>query len=725
MSGNSPRYYRDVDDCVDFVLNRVGSRIVMALPLALGKPNQLANAFFRRAKRDAGLQLKIFTALSLELPSWSSDLERRFLEPLVERVFGDYPPLEFVSAVRTGTLPPNVELVEFFIQPGAFLDVPYAQQHYLCSNYTHVPRDLKDQGLNVGAQMIAPRAPGDRTLYSVSCNADLTRPVNDLLMEARADGRPVATLGQVNRNLPFMFGDAVVQAELFDAIVDNPTYDFRLFGPPKMPVTASDYMIGLYASALVRDGGTIQIGIGSLGDALVYGLQLRHDRNDLYRRVFSELELEPRMGPLIDRIGGYAPFERGLYGCTELLVDGFLHLYHSGILKRRVYDHAGLQRLLNEGRIDESVSRQTLETLLEEDVIRTPLTRRDFDSLQEFGVIRDGLAYGAGYVETEDGVRVSVDLQDERNLARFCDRCLGDRLRNGVVAHGSFFLGPQAFYDALRRLPEDDRRRIRMTGVDYVNQLYGDQTLKTLQRTETRFFNSAIMATLSGAIVSDGLEDGQVVSGVGGQYNFVAMAHALPGGRSIILLKSVRTHNGRVTSNVLWNYGHTTIPRHLRDIVVTEYGVADVRGKTDQEVIQAMINVADSRFQGRLLRQAKAARKIPPAYRIPDRFRNNVPERLEAGLAPFKMSGRFPAFPFGTDLTDEELVLGKALTELKEVLRARRMPRLPLRRLKALLNPPREAQPYLTRLNLDHPSNFREKLLQTAVLYALTSGGYV
>ena len=35
--------------------------------------------------------------------------------------------------------------------------------------------------------------------------------------------------------------------------------------------------------------------------------------------------------------------------------------------------------------------------------------------------------------------------------------------------------------------------------------------------------------------------------------------------------------NGRTTSNIVWSYGHTTIPRHLRDIVVTEYGVADLR----------------------------------------------------------------------------------------------------------------------------------------------------
>ena len=62
-------------------------------------------------------------------------------------------------------------------------------------------------------------------------------------------------------------------------------------------------------------------------------------------------------------------------------------------------------------------------------------------------------------------------------------------------------------------------------------------------------------------------------------------------------------------SNIRWDYGHTTIPRHLRDIVVTEYGVADLRGKSDRDVIAAMLAITDSRFQDELMRQAKDAGK--------------------------------------------------------------------------------------------------------------------
>ena len=77
----------------------------------------------------------------------------------------------------------------------------------------------------------------------------------------------------------------------------------------------------------------------------------------------------------------------------------------------------------------------------------------------------------------------------------------------------------------------------------------------------------------------DGLANNQVISGVGGQFDFVDMAQKLDDGRSIILIRATRQSSGGVESNVVWNYGHITIPRHLRDIVVTEYGVADLRDR--------------------------------------------------------------------------------------------------------------------------------------------------
>src|SRR5690348_12406098 len=176
-----------------------------------------------------------------------------------------------------------------------------------------------------------------------------------------------------------------------------------------------------------------------------------------------------------------------------------------------------------------------------------------------------------------------------------------------------------------------------MRGVAFINQLYGeDQELRILQRRAARFVNTTMMVTLLGAIVSDALESGQVVSGVGGQYNFVAMAHALEGGRSILLLRSTRTAKGESQSNILWNYGHTTIPRHLRDIYVTEYGSADLRGKSDEECTIAMLALCDARFIDALADRAKANGKLRKDFSIPDRWRENTPQHLKDALKPMQ-----------------------------------------------------------------------------------------
>lgn len=80
------------------------------------------------------------------------------------------------------------------------------------------------------------------------------------------------------------------------------------------------------ASALVKDAGTLQIGIGALGDAIVYCLQLRHQHNATWQSVLDDCRVHERFGPQIEQIGDTERFERGLYGCTEMFVDDPLGL---------------------------------------------------------------------------------------------------------------------------------------------------------------------------------------------------------------------------------------------------------------------------------------------------------------------------------------------------------------------------------------------------------------
>ena len=626
MDPTAPRQFDGVEDCVEAVLAKVGRRVALCTPIGAGKPVALVNAFYRRAASDSRIELSILTGLTLARPQPKSELERRLVGPITEKIYGDAPEPEWVAPLRAGRLPTNVRVQEFFLEPGAWLGVPLAQQAYASINYTHVARSVLAEGANVVAQQIALRPDGRASLGT---NPDVTADLVPMLRAREREGTPVAIVGQANDRMPFMFGDAELPASAFDFIVDDARGYHELIAPPNLPIPTAEHAIALAASLLVRDGGTVQIGIGELGDAIVHAMTLRHRDNAAWRRALGDLRLLPRFECEMRAMGGDGPFTEGLYAVTEMFVDGFLDLYRAGILKRR-----------------------------------------------------------AG--------------------------------PDGALLHGAFLLGPRAFYEALRAMPDAERALFRMMPVSFTNELLGpDWESKIAQRRDARFFNSAMMATLGGAVVSDGLADGRVVSGVGGQFNFVTQAHALPGGRSIIAVRATRASGGRVESNLRWNYGHVTIPRHLRDVVLTEYGIADIRGRSDAEVAAALLAIADSRFQPALLAEARRAGKLPASYRIPDSQRENLPDRLERALAPHRAAGRFGALPFGTDLSPEELRLAGALRSLKA--RSESWPgRLAIagRFLKPMPRDP-GSRALFARMGLDSPRDGKERLLRRLLAAAL------
>jgi hypothetical protein len=588
------------------------------LPLGLGKANHIVNALYARASADRAISLTFFSALTLEKPNPANLLERRFIVPVIDRLFGGYPDLAYADPLRAGALPPNIRVIEFFFLAGRWLHVPFAQQHYISANYTHAPSYLLARGLNVVTQLVAKRVVGGVARYSLSCNTDTTLEI----LRARAQGRASFKLvGQVNSELPFMPGAGDLPAEEFSAVLDSPDTDFPLFAPPSEPVSDTKYAIGLHAAGLVRDGGTLQIGIGQVGDALAQGLIVRHRDTAQFHQIMKRLVPATEQQTELET----GSFEKGLYGVSEMLFEAFLGLMDAGILKREV---------------------------------------------------------------------------------------------DGVVLHGAFFLGPKSFYRALRDMTPSQIARIQMMPVSFTNELYGDEDLKRLGRVDARFVNNAMMATLMGAVISDGLEDGQVVSGVGGQYNFVAQAFALQGARSILTVEATRQAGARTQSNIRWSYGHETIPRHLRDVIVTEYGVADLRGKSDADVIATMLAVADSRFQDELARQAKDAGKLPKNFEIPAAHRENFPARIAVALKPAREADLLPSFPFGSDFTDVEQRLIPALQLLQD---AQAKPqRLPAMLWQGLTRTPDTADhECLARLGLDAPKTWPERVYRALVSAAL------
>ena len=613
-----PKIFSDPEAIAEDIIRDVGTNLVVGLPLGLGKANHIVNALYARAVADPYVNLTFFSALTLEKPRPSNLLERRFISPVIDRLFGGYPDLAYADALHAGALPPNVQVIEFFFLAGKWLHVPYAQQHYISANYTHASSYLLARGLNVVPQLVAKRVVDGAARYSLSCNTDTTLDV----LRARAQGKAAFRLvGQVNSELPFMPGAGDLPADEFSAVLEGPAVEFPLFAPPAEPITDTKYAIGLHAAGLVRDGGTLQIGIGQVGDALAQGLIVRHRDNAQFHAIMKRLA--PEAGTSADVQTG--SFEKGLYGVSEMLFEAFVGLIDAGIIKREV---------------------------------------------------------------------------------------------DGVVLHGAFFLGPQSFYRALRDMTPEQIARIEMMPVSFTNELYGDELAKRRARVDARFVNNAMIATLMGAVISDGLEDGQVVSGVGGQYNFVAQAFALEGARSILTLEATRPAGSGTQSNIRWNYGHETIPRHLRDVIVTEYGVADLRGKSDADVIAAMLAVTDSRFQDGLMRQAKDAGKLPKNFEIPRGYRDNRPERIADALKPAREAGLLPIFPFGSDFTEVEQRLIPALQILQD---AQRTPR----RLAGLLwqglvsSPDAGDRECLARLGLDKPTTWPERVYRALVGAAL------
>lgn len=548
------RRYDDAQTIVREIVDRTQGEIRLALPLGLGKPVSLLNALVQAACDDRNISLKIFTALTLERPIPASEVERRFMEPAMDRLFCAYLEILYARLIRDGDLPANIEVSEFFMLAGRWLGVEAAQQAYISANYTHARDVLMRLKPNVLMQLVAE----EEGHFSLSSNTDISA---DLFrFRARGDANFIAVF-ETNPQMPFMEGPrATLSAEEVEMVLDPPE-PFELFSSPRPPLKLTDHAIGLHVARLIVDGGTLQIGIGAAGDSVAHALLLRHRGEAATIQAGCPFHIAHDAG---------GSFDTGLYAVTEMLVGGLMELFDAGIVRREV---------------------------------------------------------------------------------------------DGIAIHAGFFVETRDIYAKLRSLPAAQRARIAMMPVSFTNALYGDEEGKRAARKDARFVNSAMKVSALGDVMSDCLGDGQVVSGVGGQFNFVEQAFALEGGRAIITLPATRMSGGKLESNILWDVPAVTVPRHMRDIVVTEYGIADLRGLSDAQVIIALLNIADSRFQDELMEKAKAAGKLPKSHVIVKAYSQNLPELVAQWLKPHR--AKLPDFPFGTDFDEIEQILLPALSEIK------------------------------------------------------------
>jgi 4-hydroxybutyrate CoA-transferase len=173
-----------------------------------------------------------------------------------------------------------------------------------------------------------------------------------------------------------------------------------------------------------------------------------------------------------------------------------------------------------------------------------------------------------------------------------------ERNRGKIVT--AFILGTKRLYDFVR-----DNPMVEMRSVDFTNDT---QVIRTFSRMTA--VNSAIEVDLTGQIVSDSIGY-RLYSGIGGQIDFMRGAALAPGGRAIIALPATAAGGSasRIVPHLHEGAGVVTTRAHART-VVTEYGVAELFGRSVRERAQELIAIAHPAFREDLKAAARLAHEL-------------------------------------------------------------------------------------------------------------------
>ncbi|MBZ9626012.1 4-hydroxybutyrate CoA-transferase [Clostridium sp. FP2] len=165
---------------------------------------------------------------------------------------------------------------------------------------------------------------------------------------------------------------------------------------------------------------------------------------------------------------------------------------------------------------------------------------------------------------------------------------------------GTFIMGDKSLYDFVNHNPV-----VLLKPADYVNH-----PMIIAQNTKMISINACMQVDFLGQVVSDTIGTKQF-SGVGGQVDFVrGAAMSLDGlGKAIIAMPSTATlKDGSIISKIVPYIDHgaaVTTSRHDVDYIVTEYGIAELKGKSLKERASTLINIAHPNFRNELATQYK------------------------------------------------------------------------------------------------------------------------
>jgi acyl-CoA hydrolase len=168
-----------------------------------------------------------------------------------------------------------------------------------------------------------------------------------------------------------------------------------------------------------------------------------------------------------------------------------------------------------------------------------------------------------------------------------------ERNRGKIVT--AFFMGSRRLYDFV-----NDNPMVEMRPVNFTNDT---EVIRTFSRMVA--INSALEVDLTGQVVADSIGH-RLYSGVGGQMDFIRGAALASEGKAIIALPSTAAGGSvsRITASLQEGGGIVTTRAHVRT-VVTEWGVAELFGKSTSERAEALISIAHPDFREELAREAR------------------------------------------------------------------------------------------------------------------------
>lgn len=157
----------------------------------------------------------------------------------------------------------------------------------------------------------------------------------------------------------------------------------------------------------------------------------------------------------------------------------------------------------------------------------------------------------------------------------------------------TFCMGDQALYDFINENPD----------CEFYPASYTNNPAFIAQHPNIVAINMALLVDFSGNIASEGMGH-RMISGTGGQLDFMIGSYYSQGGRGITLVSSARQlKDGMLASSIvpeLPPFTPVTVPRTFAQYVVTEYGIANLRFKTVRERAEALINIAHPDLRGEL-----------------------------------------------------------------------------------------------------------------------------